>query len=182
MTALKELVDLAREKGYQDWDTTSGRGIDKRRSWTFGKEGVFCLHVRFDKQWRVINAIYIKTEGKTANTNRDQYIHPIEKHKRDKVYWILNCLPDSFDGWDKLFPHKGLKWTRVMDGEYQGQAANGDTYFVDFVSTGCPECDHRHEGWQLSGSTGVAIDESWHDSMSAAKAAANAHAEGGDAA
>lgn len=97
-SALAELVKLANDKGYLVRDTSASG----QRSYTFGKRNVFSLHVRFDKFWRVSNAIYNKSPG-----DDDQYIHPREKHKRDKVYWILNFLPDTFERWDKCFPQGG---------------------------------------------------------------------------
>lgn len=95
MSALTELINLSEEKGYENWDTGDYGG----RSWTFGKESVFCLHVRFDKFWRITGAIYVKFE----NGSVDQYVYSREKNKRDKVYWILNFLPDNLDSWDELF-------------------------------------------------------------------------------
>lgn len=98
MSALAELVQLGNDKGYEVHDTSS----DGRRSYTFGQEGVFVLHVRFDKFWRVENATYLK-----APDFDDQYILRREKHKRDKVYWVLNLLPNTFEHWDKCFPVGG---------------------------------------------------------------------------
>lgn len=101
-SALVELLTLASDKGYGSWDTTSRVGADKRNSWTFGQDSVFCLHVRFDKFWRVVNAIYVKWDG-SATRPDDQYVYAREKHKRHKLYWILNCLPDSLEPWARLF-------------------------------------------------------------------------------
>lgn len=98
-SALYELVQLANDKGYLVRDTSS----EGHRSYTFGEANVFSLCVRFDKFWRVKNAIYNK--GKSGRN--DLFIRHGEKHKRDKVYWVLNFLPDNFAAWDKDFPPPG---------------------------------------------------------------------------
>lgn len=98
-SALRELIDFSRELGYQDWDT-SGQGL---RSWTFGKQDVFCLTVRFDKFWRVVHAIYVKFPEQRNIAEQELYVYNREKHKRDKLYWILKFLPEDFVVWDELF-------------------------------------------------------------------------------
>lgn len=102
-SALKELIDLANEKGYQHWDT-SDSDINLH-SWTFGQENVFCLTVRFDRFWRVLNAIYVHF----PTSSQDQYIPYTEKNKRDKIFWVLNFLPDDFSYWDGLFEKELVK-------------------------------------------------------------------------
>lgn len=62
-----------------------------------------------------------------------------------------------------------LKWTRVMAGEYKGYAPDGSAYCVDFVSVGCPCCEHQHEYWELTGAGPVKVQ---YPSMRLAKVAA----------
>lgn len=42
----------------------------------------------------------------------------------------------------------GLRFARVMAGEYYAEAPNG-RYTIDYHETGCGDCDHSHRYWVL---------------------------------
>lgn len=105
-SALDELIALSNAKGYQNWDT-SNKDYNIH-SWTFGQENIFCLHVRFDRYWRIVNATYTKF-GDKRDAERELYVLQTEKDKRHKIYWILNFLPDDFAWWDKTLERE-LVW------------------------------------------------------------------------
>lgn len=47
----------------------------------------------------------------------------------------------------------GLKFTRVMAGEYYADTPKG-RYMIDHNWDGCSGCDHEHDHWLLTLSTG----------------------------
>ncbi|WPH57847.1 hypothetical protein [Mycobacterium phage WXIN] len=67
----------------------------------------------------------------------------------------------------------GMKFTRVMAGEYFCDTAAG-RYSIDHTVTGCDDCDHKHEYWKL---TFWRYELGRYPTLTDAKIAANEHYE-----
>lgn len=71
-----------------------------------------------------------------------------------------------------------LKWTRVMPGEYKCERDNGWWYYIDIFGDFCSMCDHKHEGWMLSGAPAwVTRQLGLYPTLREAKVAAEKHSK-----
>ena len=72
----------------------------------------------------------------------------------------------------------GLRFRRVMAGEYVAQARNGWTYSIYRKCEGCTQCDHSHECWlaEMSPAYGVREEIGRFRTLTDARIAAAQHA------
>lgn len=72
----------------------------------------------------------------------------------------------------------GIRFVRVMGGEYRADLANGWVYTIYRHCEGCTACDHSHECWlvQMHPTYGVCIDVGRYRTLCDAKIGATAHA------
>jgi hypothetical protein len=72
----------------------------------------------------------------------------------------------------------GMRFVRVMAGEYRADLTNGWTYTIDRHCEGRTDCSHSHECWlaQLFPSYGVCIEVGRYRTLTEAKIGATQHA------